>query len=213
MSKEDSGNPYHNSAFNRKEPAKQQGKHAEKGAPFVEEEIEREVDEIDEMEEELEEGGVDKRSYDELRDEVRGLESELKNARETLLRAHAEMENVRRRAALDVQGAHKYGNEKFIKELLAVVDSLEKALELGSEHAKTLHEGIELTHSLLIKALEKYGVKVLEPLNEPFDPNLHQAMSAQSAPDVKPNTVLMVFQKGYELNGRLIRPALVVVSS
>ena len=144
---------------------------------------------------------------------MRGLDGKLKEASDALLRAHAEMENVRRRAAQDVEKAYKYSTEKFIKELLPVVDSLEKALEIGFDaESKSLHEGVALTYSLLVQSLEKHGVKAVNPMNEAFNPNLHEAMSIQPNPNSKPNTVINVFQKGYELNGRLMRPALVVVS-
>ncbi len=208
-----SNNPFHNSAFNSKKPAEQKGKPATKGEAFVEEELEREIDEIEEIEEEIEKGEENSRSCGEYRDDARGFEAELKEVKETLLRAHAEMENVRRRASVDVQNAHKYSTEKFIKELLPVVDSLEKALESGIDAAaKVFHDGVELTYQMLLKSLEKHGVKIIDPQNEPFNPNLHEAMSMQASSGVKPNTVITVFQKGYELNGRLIRPALVVVS-
>ncbi len=208
-----SNNPFHNSAFNSKKPAKQKDHPVEKGEPFIEEELEAGLNDIDELEEEIETAKENHQSRDELRDEVRGLEAELKEVGEKVLRVGAEMENVRRRAAVDVQNAHKYGTEKFVKELLPVVDSLEKALENGVDSTiEAFHDGVELTHQMLLKTLEKHGVKIVDPLNETFDPNLHEAMSMQESPDVKPNTVVTVFQKGYELNGRLIRPALVVVS-
>lgn len=214
MSHKKPNNTFHNDALNKLNLATKKGEEPQKGDPFLEEELEEEVNDINELEEEIESVKIDHRTLGELRDEVRELESELKEAKEALLRAHAEMENVRRRAVQDVEKAHKYSTEKFVKELLPVVDSLEKALEIGFDtDSQSLHEGVELTYHLLVKSLEKHGVKVVNPLNEPFDPNRHEAMSMQPDSKVAPNTVINVFQKGYELNGRLIRPALVVVST
>lgn len=200
MSKK-SSNPFHNNAFNKKKPV-EKGKPM-KEDPFLEEELDEEIEDIEALEMEQRTAG----SHD-----VRALERELHEAKDKLLRAHAEIDNVRRRAVQDVEKAHKYGIDKFVKELLPVVDSLDKALELGFEGAKALHEGVELTHNLLMRALAAHGVAEVNPVDQPFDPNLHEAMSMQAGTGAKPNTVVMVFQKGYQLNGRLIRPALVVVA-
>lgn len=133
-----------------------------------------------------------------------------------LLLAKAETENVRRRAKQDTENAHKYGLEKFALELLPVKDSLEMGLaatESSSEEAiANLKEGTELTLKMLTSAMEKFGIEVLNPLGDTFDPTLHQAMSMQESAEYKPNTVMAVMQKGYQLNDRLIRPAMVVVS-
>jgi molecular chaperone GrpE len=132
-----------------------------------------------------------------------------------LLRTQAEMENVRRRSERDLANAHKYALDRFVQELLPVKDSLELGIAAvtgeGEEFAK-LKEGKELTLKMLSDALEKFGVKEVNPVDQPFDPELHQAMSAQESADKAPNTVLMVYQKGYLLNDRLVRPAMVVVS-
>ncbi len=131
------------------------------------------------------------------------------------LRLQADIENLRKRAARDLANAHKYALERFAAELLPVKDSLEMGLEAFSgEDAEIgkLREGIELTLQMLGSALEKFEVKELNPQDEAFDPDLHQAMSTQARDDVEPNTVVTVVQKGYVLHDRLIRPAMVIVS-
>lgn len=133
-----------------------------------------------------------------------------------LLLARAELENTRRRAQRDVESAHKYALEKFVNELLPVKDSMEMGLaaanNAGAEIQK-VREGMELTLRILSSAFEKFGVKEENPLGVKFNPERHQAMTMQPAPGVEPNTVTAVFQKGYLLNDRLIRPAMVVVST
>lgn len=131
------------------------------------------------------------------------------------LRTQAELENVRRRAERDVNQAHKYSLEKIVGDLLPVADSLDQALlsEVGSNDlAKKIHQGIELTMSLFLKTLEKHGVKQINPLGETFNPELHQAIATRPSDEYGPNAVVEVLQKGYTLNDRLIRPALVVVA-
>jgi len=133
-----------------------------------------------------------------------------------LLLARAELENARRRSEREVENAHKYALEKFVRELLPVKDSLElgmaAALGEGTELEK-LREGMELTLKMLAAAMEKFGVSEVDPKGEKFNPERHQAMAMQESPSAEPNTVLTVYQKGYLLNDRLIRPAMVVVSS
>jgi molecular chaperone GrpE len=129
------------------------------------------------------------------------------------LRAMAELENVRRRAARDVANARKYSLEPFARELLAVRDSLEMGLNAaGDADSAALREGIEATLKLLVASMEQFGISELDPLGEPFDPQLHEAMMMQPAAEAEPGTVLTVYQKGYALNGRLLRPARVVVA-
>ncbi len=134
-----------------------------------------------------------------------------------LLLARAETDNVRRRAERDVESAHKFALEKFVRELLPVKDSLELGLAAAegeqAELAK-IREGMELTLKVFTIALEKFGVQVVDPApkGDKFNPEFHQAMAMQETRDVEPNTVLTVYQKGYLLNERLIRPAMVVVS-
>ena len=130
------------------------------------------------------------------------------------LRAAAEVENVRKRATRDVEHARKYALENFGRELLAVKDSLEMGLEAaGSAEAESLREGSEATLKLLATTLERFGVSEIDPEGEPFDPEQHEAMTMQPSADVEPGSVLTVIQKGYSLNGRLLRPARVVVAS
>jgi len=131
------------------------------------------------------------------------------------LRAKAEMENQRRRFERDLENAHKYGLEKFARELLGVRDSLEMgvaAAREGAADAGKLLEGKELTLKMLSAAFEKFGVKDVNPIGDRFNPDLHEAMATQPSSEVEPNTVMQVIQKGYLLNDRVIRPAMVIVS-
>ena len=130
-------------------------------------------------------------------------------------RAQAEILNQRRRAEQEVEKARKFALERFTNELLPVVDSLERAIEaaVGDDEAvKTLREGVEMTHKMFIDGVAKFNVEVLNPQGEAFNPEHHQAMSMVDAGDAEPNTVVAVMQKGYLLNGRLIRPAMVMVA-
>ncbi|HEC19884.1 MAG TPA: nucleotide exchange factor GrpE [Gammaproteobacteria bacterium] len=132
-----------------------------------------------------------------------------------LLRVQADLENTRRRARQDVENAHKFGLEKFALELLPVKDSLEMglaAISEGNESVEQFKEGVALTLKMLESALEKFGIEAINPLGETFDPEKHQAMSMQESAEHKPNTVMAVMQKGYQLNDRLLRPAMVVVA-
>ncbi|ALV91351.1 MULTISPECIES: nucleotide exchange factor GrpE [Pantoea] len=154
------------------------------------------------------------------RDErIAQLEAELAQSqtgvRDAQLRAQAEIENIRRRAEMDVEKAHKFALEKFANELLPVIDSLERALEVTDKENTELAsmiEGIELTLKSLLGAVRKYGVEVVGETNVPFNPDVHQAMSMIESEDMAPNHVLMVMQRGYTLNGRLLRPAMVAVT-
>lgn len=135
--------------------------------------------------------------------------------KDSVIRAKAEVDNIRRRAAQDVEKARKFALEKFAGEMLVTVDNLERALQCidkDDESKVAVIEGIELTLQGLISSLDKFGVQAVDPQDQPFNPELHQAMSMQEVPGVAPNTVIAVMQKGYELNGRLIRPAMVMVS-
>lgn len=130
------------------------------------------------------------------------------------LRAAAEIENVRKRAARDVEHARKYALESFAKEMLTVRDSFEMGIGAAdTADAEALVEGSKATLKLLSTALERFGVDELDPVGEPFDPEQHEAMSMQPSADAEPGTVLMVVQKGYALNGRLLRPAMVIVAA
>jgi molecular chaperone GrpE len=133
--------------------------------------------------------------------------------RDQLLRAAAELENIRKRSARDVEQAHRYALEKIAQELLPVRDSLElAAASAATADAATLAAGQDATLKLLARAFEKFSILGIEPVGEPFDPQKHEAMAMQDAPAAEPDSVLQVVQKGYELNGRLLRPARVIVA-
>ena len=137
----------------------------------------------------------------------------LSEAKDAVLRAEAEMQNVRRRAERDIENAHKYGIERILQNLLPVVDSIEKSIESADQGENDpVTEGIRLTYKLLLDVLNREQVEVVDPLGEPFDPNEHEAMSMVENPDMEPNSVFAVMQKGYKLNKRLVRPAMVMVS-
>ncbi len=154
--------------------------------------------------------------------EIAMLYAELEVAKQTIadqkdgvVRAAADVENMRRRAAQDVEKAHKFALEKFANELLPVIDNLERAIEFSDKENETLKpvlEGISMTVKSFNDAVAKFGVEIVNPQGEQFNPDFHQAMSIQPSNDVSPNTVLAVMQKGYTLNGRLLRPAMVMVS-
>jgi molecular chaperone GrpE len=142
-------------------------------------------------------------------------EAKINDQKDSVLRTQAEMENVRRRASQDVEKAHKFALEKFANELLTTVDNLERALQLVDDNDETNRnfvEGIELTYKSLITTLEKFDVKAVGEEGEAFNPDQHQAMSMQESDEHPNNTVMAVMQKGYELNGRLLRPAMVMVA-
>lgn len=155
-------------------------------------------------------------------EEIAGLYLELEAAKQTIadqkdsvVRAAADVENMRRRAAQDVEKAHKFALEKFANELLPVIDNLNRAIEFSDRENETLKpvlEGVEMTLKSFEDAVAKFGVETVNPQGETFNPEFHQAMSIQPSNDVAPNTVLAVMQKGYSLNGRLLRPAMVMVS-
>lgn len=142
---------------------------------------------------------------------IAGLETALAQAKDEYLRAKAETDNTRRRAQTDVANAHKYATENFAESLLAVKDSLEAALKDKSADIETLKNGVELTLRQLNSAFEKGKIAELDPVDQKFDPNKHQAISALEA-EGEPNRVLTVLQKGYQIHDRVLRPALVTVS-
>ena len=146
-------------------------------------------------------------------------EAELAKVKKALseadIRAQAEIQNVRKRVERDVQHAHKFALEKFAGDLLSVADNLERglaALDANDDALQGAREGIELTLKSLLDAFAKYNLEQISPSDEPFNPELHEAMTMVPVPNVEPNTVIEVLEKGYQLNGRLIRPARVVVS-
>ena len=149
-------------------------------------------------------------------DQIEKLEQQVAEANDNVLRVQAEMQNLRRRSERDVENAHKFALDKFSADLLPVVDNLERALgaiDGDDDSQKAIAEGIELTLKSFLDVLKRFKIEAVDPAGQPFDADLHQAVSMVPNPDVEPNTVMDVFQKGYTLNGRLIRPAMVVVSS
>lgn len=171
--------------------------------------------------------GFGEMTSDQAVEKLEQFELATENAKDDLLRVQAEMQNLRRRTQQDVEKAHKYGQEKFAIELLGVVDNLERALAAAGENGeadggasaiddgekiKAIYEGVELTLKSFADCFSKFSIGVVEPHGEPFDPELHQAMSIQENAEVEPNTVIAVMQKGYTLHGRVIRPAMVIVA-
>ncbi|HSO07730.1 MAG TPA: nucleotide exchange factor GrpE [Pelomicrobium sp.] len=146
-----------------------------------------------------------------LEELLRRAELEAQEKHDAWLRAKAEVENMRRRAEADVASAHKYAVESFAGQLLPVKDSLETTLTVENATLEQLKEGVTLTLKLLNQAFEKFAIREVNPAGEKFDPHLHQAMTMVES-DGPPNTVMQVMQKGYLLNDRVLRPALVVVS-
>lgn len=179
---------------------------------------EREVDDMDEELSETEHQQHDTASLE--HPDYAALEEKLTLAEQTAhdnweksVRAMAELDNVRRRAERDVANAHRFGLEKIITSLLPVIDSLEQALQLTDEKTDSgMAEGLKLTMKLFLDVLHKQNVEQIDPQGAIFDPQEHEAMSIQKLPDVVPNSIVAVFQKGYKLNDRVIRPARVIVA-
>ena len=149
-----------------------------------------------------------------LTQEVMALRQTAEEHLERARRAQAELENMRRRTARDIENAHRFALEKFITELLPVLDSLELGISAtdSAEDVASLREGMDLTMKMFRTTLEKFGVKVIDPQGEKFNPEQHEAVTLQEAGDSTPGMVISVMQKGYELNGRLVRPAMVIVA-
>ncbi len=188
-------------------------------------EIEAKVIEDETIEEQSEENGLEDESIDpvqnylkkidELRKELDQAQKDQSEAKDKMIRACAEMENVKRRAERDVTSAHKFALEKFAKDLLPVLDSMEQASEVGGESTEvvSMRQGVEMTLKMFLDVAAKYNLKQIDPVGEPFNPEEHEAISMQPNPEMDPNTVMAVFQKGYLLNDRVIRPARVVVTN
>ena len=157
-----------------------------------------------------------------IEEKISKLEAELESANkkaeenwDLALRTKAESENIKRRATIDVENAHKYSVEKFAKEMLNVVDSLERGMESinkEDESVKAILEGMDLTYKLLLDSLEKFGITVINPENEAFDPKQHEALLTQESDDIAPNHVISVIQKGFAHHNRVLRHAKVVVA-
>ncbi len=165
-----------------------------------------------EGQEQVVEGTVEPAEVAETADEA--LIAENAQLKDEVIRAKADVQNIRRRAEQDVEKAHKFSTEKFARELLSVVDNLERAMASCPEDelVKPFLDGVEMTQKSFLDTLKKFSVEAIDPEGHPFDPALHQAISMVEAPDSEPNTVLNVVQKGYTNHGRLLRPAMVVVS-
>lgn len=142
-------------------------------------------------------------------------EAKVKEQQESVLRAKAEVENMRRRTEQEIDKARKFALNKFAEELLPIIDNLERAIEASdaeNEVIKPILDGVMLTHKTFVDTVNKFGLKEINPEGETFNPELHQAMSIQESAEHESNTVMFVMQKGYELNGRVIRPAMVMVA-
>ena len=164
---------------------------------------------------ELEDEADEELSVEELQKQLAKAESKAAENWDKVLRIQAEMDNLKRRTQKDLDSAHKYGLEKFAKELLSVIDSLELGIQAATSDAPEvvkLKEGSELTIKQFESVFAKFNIEAIDPMGQPFDPEFHQAMTMVPTEDAEPNTVINVFQKGYVLNGRLIRPAMVVVA-
>jgi molecular chaperone GrpE len=158
-------------------------------------------------------GALDHPDYAALEEKLTLAEQKAHENWEKSVRALAELDNVRRRAERDVANAHRFGLEKIITSLLPVIDSLEQALQLTDEETNGgMAEGLKLTLKLFLDVLQKHSVEQIDPLGAIFDPQEHEAMSIQELPDAVPNSITAVFQKGYKLNDRVIRPARVIVA-
>lgn len=151
-----------------------------------------------------------------LQKDLEAVQEQLAEANDKLLRARADAENIRKRGILDVESAHKYSVEKIARELVNVVDSLEKGLEAAegsdAQHIEAMKEGMQLTHKLLMSTLEKFNIKQIDPLGQNFDPKQHEALTTQPTADMEPNKVLTVVQKGFVIHDRVLRPARVIVA-
>lgn len=166
------------------------------------------LEEADEGRDEVSEEGTD------LLQENERLKMEVRESVDKALRATAELENIRKRTSRDIENAHKYALERFVNELLPVIDSMELGINASqsAEDIESLREGMDLTLKKLFDCLEKFGVKAIDPTGEKFDPEWHEAVSMQELEGSDSGQVVTVMQKGYELNGRLVRPAMVVVA-
>lgn len=148
-----------------------------------------------------------------LQSELAELKVASEKSRDQMLRALADVDNIRRIAQRDVEKAHKFALGKFAEALMPVVDSLDQGLAMIPADQAAVRQGMELTYKLLTDAFEKFGIHAIDPLGETFNPDLHEALSMQQQADAPPNTVLMVIQKGYMLHGRVLRPARVIVNN
>lgn len=151
-----------------------------------------------------------------LQKDLQKAQDDLTSVKEDMLRVAADAENTRRRARLDIENAHKFGSEKFAKELLHIVDSFEHGMNIaiGSDEpqVKAIHDGMELTYKMFLDTLQKFNIEQLNPVGEEFDPQRHEALTTQPTDEAKPNTVLTVVQRGFTMYDRVLRPARVIVA-
>ncbi|TCI01683.1 nucleotide exchange factor GrpE [Corallincola luteus] len=191
---------------------------SDKNTPSDQEVVEQTIEQVEPAAEvEAEEGQLlsAEERIAELEAALAASNAKVEEQQESVLRAMAEADNARRRAAQDSEKARKFALEKFAGDMLSVIDNLERGLQLAdaeNDAIKPMIEGVELTMKGLMDAVAKHGVVQLDPVGQTFNPEQHQAMSMQESPDHAPNTVMLVMQKGYELNGRLLRPAMVMVA-
>ena len=162
----------------------------------------------------LETAAPESSGLEQLQQELEAARDEARLNLDKAMRAHAEMENLRKRTARDIENAHKYALDKFVAELLPVLDSMELGLAAADtvDNVDSLREGIDLTLKKFRDVLEKFGVAIIDPQGDKFDPERHEAVSMQALDGAAAGTVVGVMQKGYELNGRLVRPAMVIVA-
>jgi molecular chaperone GrpE len=174
----------------------------------VEEQVETAAEQV------VEEVSAEEALQASLVEELAAAQAEIAGLKDQMLRVQADAQNVRRRSEQDVEKAHKFGQEKFSRELLSVLDNLERALAATPESEETavLREGVDMTLQGFLSTLTKFNVEAIDPQGETFNPEQHQAMAMQENADFAPNTVMAVMQKGYSLHGRLLRPAMVMVS-
>lgn len=174
----------------------------------VEEQVETAAEQV------VEEVSAEEALQASLVEELAAAQTEIAGLKDQMLRVQADAQNVRRRAEQDVEKAHKFGQEKFSRELLSVLDNLERALAATPESEETaaMREGVDMTLQGFLSTLTKFNVEAIDPQGEIFNPEQHQAMAMQENADFPPNTVMAVMQKGYSLHGRLLRPAMVMVS-
>ena len=199
-----------------KKTQKDEAELADKDAEKIEIMTEENLDQQETKAEEMSTEEVTDATLGEALKKLVDAEEVASRANDDLLRVQAEMQNLRRRSEQDIEKAHKYSQEKFSTELLSVMDNLERALAAAANHeddtVKAIYEGVDLTLKSFTDCFNRFHIEAVDPMGEPFDPQLHQAMTIIENAEVEPNTVIEVMQKGYTLHGRVIRPAMVVVS-
>ena len=199
-----------------KKTQKDEAELADKDAEKMEIMTEENLDPQETKAEEMSSEEVTDATLEEALKKLVDAEEVASRANDDLLRVQAEMQNLRRRSEQDIEKAHKYSQEKFSAELLSVMDNLERALAAAANHeddtVKAIYEGVDLTLKSFTDCFNRFHIEAVDPMGEPFDPQLHQAMTIIENAEVEPNTVIEVMQKGYTLHGRVIRPAMVVVS-